>query len=334
MSILFHKKSQTSKLRTGLLFVFLLVFTGEAVANEVPHGKGLFWKIEKGDRKPSYLLGTMHVSDKRVLKMKEEVKPYLAEAWIFYGEIVDTYREYREYINIRYRDDGKTLEDDLSEELYEKALEVAKLIDIKEKRFKNFELWYVYELMNGAPWYRGDDQEKEDDEDDYEPILDSQLEDLAYENHLKVKALEEMRPRAILINDRPKEIYLEAIERALANTDVIEDVEAERESGIQVYLDRDTERMYNELEEDLKDEPAEIYDIEKVAMLDKRNLNMVNGMTPGLVRGNSFTAVGALHLPGEKGILNILVQRGYTVSRMDCAKDEKSSFCPEETLTQ
>ncbi|MEH6632494.1 MAG: TraB/GumN family protein [Halopseudomonas aestusnigri] len=321
------------KIRLGIFLFLFLAIVDPVEADEVLYGKGLFWKIEKDDRKPSYLLGTMHVSDKRVLKMKDEVKPYLTKAWVFYGEIVDTYREYREYINIRYRDDGKTLDEDLSAELYEKALEVAKLIDIKEKRFKEFELWYVYELMNGAPWYRGEGHDKED-EDDYTPVLDSQLEDMAYENDLKVKPLEAMRERAILINDRPKEVYLEAIERALASTDVIEDVKAERESGIQVYLDRDTERMYNELEDDLKDEPSEIYDIEKVAMLDKRNLNMVNGMTPGLVRGNSFTAVGALHLPGEMGILNILVQRGYTVSRMDCAKDEKSSFCPEETLTE
>ncbi|WP_419903963.1 TraB/GumN family protein [Kiloniella sp.] len=319
------------KLRSGMLLCLLLFISGPVIADEVPFGKGLFWKLEKGDRKPSYLLGTMHVSDKRVLKMKDEVEPYLIESKVFYGEIVDTYREYREYLNVRYRDDGRTLDEDLSEELYKKALEVAKLADVKEAQLKEFELWYVYELMNGAPWYRGKDKEEEDD---YEPVLDSQLEDMAFENYVKVKALEEVRERAILINDRPAKIYLAAIERALASTEVIEDTKARREEGIQTYLDRDTEKMYLKLEEDLKDEPTEIYDIEKVAMLDKRNLNMVNGMTPGLIRGKSFTAVGALHLPGEKGILNILVQRGYTVSRMDCQPDEKSSFCPGETLPE
>lgn len=322
------------KIRSGIFLFLFLIIVGPVEADEVPYGKGLFWKIEKEDRNPSYLLGTMHVSDKRVLKMKEEVKPYLTKAKILYKEIGNTYREYREYVNMRYRDDGKTLDQYLSEDLYAKALEVAELIEIEEKQFKEFELWFVYELMNGAPWYRGKDKEEKDSDNNSEPVLDTQLGRMALKNDVKVQPLEQTRTRANLIWDRPAQIYLEAIKRALANTDIIEDIAERREAGIQTYLDRNTAQMYNRMEEHLKDEPLEIYDIEKVAMLDKRNLNMVNGMTPGLVRGNSFTAVGALHLPGEKGILNILVQRGYTVSRMDCKDDEKSSFCPGETLTE
>lgn len=329
MSFSFYRLRQTL-----VLLGMLLLPVSFGSADEVPYGKGLFWKLEKDDRKPSYLLGTMHVSDKRVLKMKEEVKPYLTKAKILYKEIGNTYREYREYVNMRYRDDGKTLDEDLSEELYKKALEVAGIIEIEEEQFKEFELWFVYELMNGAPWYRGKDKEEKDSDDNDEPVLDTQLGRMAFKNDVKVQPLELTRARANLIWDRPAPIYLEAIRRALANTDIIEDIAERREARIQTYLDRDTAQMYNRMEDDLKDEPAEIYDIEKVAMLDKRNLNMVNGMTPGLVRGNSFTAVGALHLPGEKGILNILVERGYTVTRMDCKEDDKSSFCPVETLTE
>ncbi|HYQ72222.1 MAG TPA: TraB/GumN family protein [Gammaproteobacteria bacterium] len=36
-------------------------------------------------------------------------------------------------------------------------------------------------------------------------------------------------------------------------------------------------------------------------------------MQPHLKAGNAFIAVGALHLPGETGLLSLLEQRGYTV---------------------
>ncbi|MGH6944671.1 MAG: TraB/GumN family protein, partial [Geminicoccaceae bacterium] len=35
-----------------------------------------------------------------------------------------------------------------------------------------------------------------------------------------------------------------------------------------------------------------------------------------LMRGAAFVAVGALHLPGEQGILNLLARKGYTVTRV------------------
>jgi hypothetical protein len=45
----------------------------------------------------------------------------------------------------------------------------------------------------------------------------------------------------------------------------------------------------------------------------QRNYLMVERMQPYLKGGKAFVAVGALHLPGEKGLLNLLEQQGYTV---------------------
>ena len=44
-----------------------------------------------------------------------------------------------------------------------------------------------------------------------------------------------------------------------------------------------------------------------------RNHLMAERMQPYLKQGKAFIAVGALHLPGETGLLNLLEQRGYTV---------------------
>jgi uncharacterized protein YbaP (TraB family) len=45
-----------------------------------------------------------------------------------------------------------------------------------------------------------------------------------------------------------------------------------------------------------------------------RNRRMVERMGRRLFEGNAFIAVGALHLPGEDGILRLLEQQGYAVT--------------------
>ncbi|WP_455585798.1 TraB/GumN family protein [Bacteroides sp.] len=52
---------------------------------------------------------------------------------------------------------------------------------------------------------------------------------------------------------------------------------------------------------------------EKVEMIDTRNKKWAQ-MLPGIMKSApTFIAVGALHLPGENGVLNLLKQQGYTV---------------------
>jgi uncharacterized protein YbaP (TraB family) len=48
-------------------------------------------------------------------------------------------------------------------------------------------------------------------------------------------------------------------------------------------------------------------------LLAERNHRMVRRLQELLDQGNTFIAVGALHLPGEEGMLRLLQQRGYTV---------------------
>jgi len=43
-------------------------------AKETPNGQGLLWKIERDGAKPSYLFGTMHMSDTRIVNLPEPVE--------------------------------------------------------------------------------------------------------------------------------------------------------------------------------------------------------------------------------------------------------------------
>jgi len=316
------------KILAIFIFASQVLLSGDAWSDAtIPYSKGLFWKIEKEDRAPSYLLGTMHVADPRVLKIKDRVEPYLTSADLLNLEIDLTPREVRESYNVRIRDDGKTLDEILPQDLYEKIVRIAKKQNVGEEILRNFELWAIYPILKALP--NDPDHEKKGTGG---AVLDFQLGALAHEQGVKVNGLETVREQLSVFRDRDRQIYLDAITRALEKPEAEQKHEDLMEQYVQMYLTEDTNSFYQTLLDDLKEEPPEMYDIWITRLLDKRNLNMINGMTKGLIKGNSFTAVGALHLPGEKGILNMLAQRGYQVSRVPCKDGEKSSFCPNEDM--
>jgi uncharacterized protein YbaP (TraB family) len=51
-------------------------------------------------------------------------------------------------------------------------------------------------------------------------------------------------------------------------------------------------------------------------LINDRNRRMVERMLPWLREGSAFVAVGALHLAGPEGILRLLSDRGYRVTRV------------------
>jgi uncharacterized protein YbaP (TraB family) len=52
------------------------------------------------------------------------------------------------------------------------------------------------------------------------------------------------------------------------------------------------------------------------ALLWQRNARMVERLLPVLETGRAFIAVGALHLPGERGLLGLLARRGYALEAL------------------
>jgi uncharacterized protein len=52
-------------------------------------------------------------------------------------------------------------------------------------------------------------------------------------------------------------------------------------------------------------------------VLVQRNRTMVDRMAGALAEGDALVVVGAAHLPGENGILDLLQRRGFTISTVE-----------------
>lgn len=57
-------------------------------------------------------------------------------------------------------------------------------------------------------------------------------------------------------------------------------------------------------------------EIEKYLLLDNRNLQWVSNLSPLLKQNSCFVAVGAMHLVGENGLINLLRKEGFRVKKV------------------
>ena len=58
-------------------------------------------------------------------------------------------------------------------------------------------------------------------------------------------------------------------------------------------------------------------DIFTTNALDTRNLAWMATLVPELEEGNIFIGVGALHIPGESGVVELIREAGFEVTRLD-----------------
>ncbi|AEV33037.1 hypothetical protein Oweho_2061 [Owenweeksia hongkongensis DSM 17368] len=94
---------------------------------------------------------------------------------------------------------------------------------------------------------------------------------------------------------------------------LVENVKAELEDDLSAeildaYQKQDLDKLW-ELSQDWDESMGEM-----TLLLDDRNKKWIPKLKPLLDEGKAFIAVGALHLPGEMGVLELLKAEGYVVS--------------------
>ena len=109
-------------------------------------------------------------------------------------------------------------------------------------------------------------------------------------------------------------MQLDLLDQALAE---FEQVNAAHEQMVDAYLENNLvslQALSDEQLEGVSDEAAD-YFIE--SGIHARNQRMLESLLPHLENNRVFVAVGALHLPGEQGLLNLLRQQGFELSPLE-----------------
>ncbi|MGF1607855.1 MAG: TraB/GumN family protein [Kiloniellales bacterium] len=282
-----------------------------ASSRPMPYGQGVLWKIERAGVKPSYLFGTIHLSYEEIVKLPKPVKQAFDRAQSASFEIEMDRKSWRRWALASYYYNWKTLDADIGPDLYANVIELAEPYGLTIHQMRKVKPWVVLLMLSAPPGVYTD--RKAGDK-----ILDQWLHDEALEQGKKVYGLETIEEHVGVFADLPQDVLRKVI-RAMVQQDRVRlrtELSTMHEEMVQLYLKRDIEgilKLGHGLSSGVGDEIEQMIEDRLLA---QRNHLMVKRMQPRLEEGNAFVAVGAGHLPGEEGMVNLLVQQGYKVTRL------------------
>ena len=294
------------KLCISLLLLALCVSNLQAETNEqspILHPKGLLWKIEKPGLQPSHLYGTMHVGDPRVLKLAEPVEQAFVNADRFVMEMLLNFRAVGVITSGSFFNDGRTLSSVMQADEYDRVIKLFKReVFLPEKVINNMRPWAV--LM--ALMVPGQAQLEADQ------ALDMVLYRRAAMRKVPLIGLESPEEQLAVFESLSIEEQVWLLNKSVEE---YAQLDLQMKQMLKAYLDRDLAGLVM-LQDQFRYDDSDIDDKFNYELIEKRNIRMVERMQSVLQQGNAFIAIGALHLPGENGVLHLLEQQGYSVSQI------------------
>lgn len=281
-----------------LIFALVLLVSGLTL-NAQPL-KSIFWEVKAPNGKVSHLLGTYHLMGGSFIEDIEQAPEALENARAVMVEMIMDSSALMQASMLSLMP-GKSLRkmtDSLDYLLLKQKLEPLFGTDLAAlDMLKPMVLSTQYSLVMAQKCTPKDAQYSG------EP-LDFHLVSLGKRAEKEILALETMEEQmSILFGSQTPEEQLEDLLSL-----VMDSVSSEESTKkiIRNYLDGDLDAMYEvamEFEESMGDMDA---------LLKDRNVKWIPQLEEQMTQGGLFVAVGALHLPGEYGVINLLKEKGYT----------------------
>ena len=277
----------------------------------------LLYKISGNDlEKPSYIIGTHHLANVGFVEKINGVKEALTETEQVYGELKwdamtnpDSLKAMQERMMLP---EGQTLKTILTPEQYKRldAFMTAKMgagmsnpmVEAQMGKLTPMALVTQFQVLLFLMNHMG--------EFDPSSTFDQYFQAQAQKNNLPCGGLETMSFQAqVLYGSTPMERQVEQLMCLIDNEQFnVQMLEEMTKAFYAQDLDALKKAMDVKLGTSCDSTPEE-----EAALIDNRNADWLTKMTAIMKQAPTFFAVGAGHLPGEKGVLQLLRNAGYTV---------------------
>ncbi len=260
-----------------------------------PTSGGLLWRIHKQGTADSWLLGTIHSADPRVVNLKPAVRVALDRADRFVMEMEMDASALTTFGTRMLLTDGSTLASLLGSDLYGRVIAVMNDYGMPETFVDGLKPWVVMALLSMP-------------KPSAEPVLDMVLQQQAAAAGKPTAGLESPAEQLAVFEGMSLPDQIALLKNTLEQLPLLPQM---FEDLIQAYAADDLRKIAAIA--DQAQGPVDSGALKRfsVRLNDERNLRMRQRMLPYLNQGNSFIAVGALHLAGPVGLLAQLRQMGY-----------------------
>jgi len=281
----------------------------------IPNSSGLLWRVQRPNLEPSWLFGTMHVADPAITELRPTVAAAFAGAdtlVIESIEVVDpefTAEFAQEILAVARLPEGETFDTGFSEEQKTELAEMTAAHGLPYFMARRMKPWFLSVMLSlppcaSLPTLQG------------EPVLDQKLFLDATAAGKEVVGLESLAEQLEALTS------LEAVMDETALLEILavgmQGIEDWYATLVHLY----TEEMVTFLVP-LLDRSSEftamataMEDVE-TTLVTARNLRMHERLLPVIASGDVFVGVGALHLSGEDGLVELLRKSGYVVTRIE-----------------
>jgi uncharacterized protein YbaP (TraB family) len=278
------------KKRLTQLFLFATtVFSSQAQ---------LLYKIEGNNlQKPSYIYGTIHIMPKKDFVISDSIKSALKSCRELAME-VDLNMDLKtqlEILELTMLPEGKTIADITTKENSERirhfcldSLNWKETKYIKTSRFQPFffSSLITQELIGKSKSF------------------ETEFKKLAKKNKMSISGLETIQFQVKLLSEVSNEEQIKMLLLGLTTDN------SEFNKLLETYLKKDINQLVTLMNADLS---PEFYS----DLIVKRNQKWIPIITELIQKNPTFIAVGAAHLPGNDGVLNLLKEAGYTITPID-----------------
>ncbi|MGL5227702.1 MAG: TraB/GumN family protein [Bacteroidales bacterium] len=268
----------------------------------------LLWKISgNGLKKPSYLFGTHHLAPLSILDSIPAFNDAFSSCPIVYGEVVigdketikkDTKKNYESMI----APPDSTLDLLLSEHLYKKLDSITQknmnLTADQIKKLKPAAIYIQLIMIKSLKYFKDFNLNEQ---------LDEVIQRRALSANKQIRSFETSQQQSNILYDTPVKKQLETLKAII---ELYDECDQYIKRTKEAYMTQDINTLINLL----NNETFGLNDNNPKNSSDERNLNWNEQLKEILPKDEPiFIAVGAGHLPGKNGLIELLRKQGYTV---------------------
>ncbi len=261
----------------------------------------LLWEISgNGLQQPSYLFGTIHIipkSDYFWTDIMEE-KFNTTEMLVLEIDMENPMMLMISMMGSMRMKDGVTLHDLLTDEEYKAVNKFfSKELGMSLATFDKIKPMFTSMMV--AQGEQGAEETT---------AYEMELMEKAKQRNMKIEGLETAKYQMSMFDSIPYDVQAKMLVDAISEEGSGDSEAASLDEMIELYKAQDLQGLYNLITA----EDSGIENYEDILLI-TRNKNWIPKISKMAAKKPTFFAVGAGHLPGEQGVINLLIAAGFTV---------------------
>jgi len=279
-------------------FAGALLLTGVGLAeSQSSPEQSSFFRITRAGVDAGYLLGTIHSEDPRVLDFPSTFLAQLTSCPVFAMELVPDAETLSQINEVMQYPDADTLARTLGPERYDRTMQALSAYRIPPDMKAKMKAWAVMMTLSVPVPETGF-------------FMDFSLSIRAAGAGVSVRGLETLEQQVSFLENMPMTYQLALLDQALSDYQQVEQL---NKRMLDIYLTGDLAGLQSLSDEQFAHLDPEIRNYFLLGGVRERNEHMVVKLLTMMQEDRVFVAVGALHLPGPFGLLELLRNQGYTL---------------------